>query len=276
MEYRTADALCGVYKIINNVNGKIYIGQSINIKARWTDHINTLNRNSSHSVLLQRAWNKYGPDNFTFEILELCSEEMLDEVESKYINFYNSIKNGYNLESGGNINKHLSEETKKKISDAHRGKRMSEEAKQRMSLSRTGEGNGMFGRHHTEDARKKMSAARKGKPGHPCTDYQKECARLANLGKSVSEETRRKISEAAKGRPAYNKNLRPVYCIELKQVFDTASDASKILNISSSNIICCCEHTRKTCGGYRWMYADTDEYFDFINYNNTKLIIKGA
>ena len=44
MEYRTPDALCGVYKIINNVNGKIYIGQSINIKNRWTDHINALNR----------------------------------------------------------------------------------------------------------------------------------------------------------------------------------------------------------------------------------------
>ena len=273
MEYRTSDALCGVYRIVNNINGKMYVGQSINIKARWKDHINTLNRNDSHSVLLQRAWNKYGQENFSFEILELCTEDMLDEVESKYIIFYNTIQNGYNIESGGNKNKHLSEETRKKIGDSHRGKHMSEESRQKMSSSRTGEGNGMFGKHHTEDARRKMSAAKTGKPGHPCTEYQKKCARLANLGKTVSEETKRKISEAAKGRPAYNKNPRPVYCIELERVFDTASDAGKNLNISSSNIIGCCEHIRKTCGGYQWIYADTDEYFDFINSYNTKLII---
>lgn len=276
MEYRTSDALCGVYKIVNNINGKTYVGQSINIKARWKDHINTLNRNDSHSVLLQRAWNKYGPENFSFEVLELCPEDMLDEVEVKYINFYDTIKNGYNIESGGNKNKHLPEETKRKISNAHRGICFSEETKQKMSKSRTGEGNSMYGRHHTEEAKRKMSEAKKGRPGHPSTEYQKERARLANLGKVVSEETRKKLSEAAKGRPAYNKNPRPVYCIELERVFDTASDASKILNISSSNIIGCCEHTRRTCGGYSWMYADTDEYLNLTNSYNTKLIIEGV
>lgn len=269
MEYRTPDALCGIYKILNNVNGKMYIGQSINIKARWKDHINALNRGDSHCALLQRAWNKYGQDNFSFEILELCNEDMLDEVEVKYIEMYDTINNGYNIETGGNKNKQLSGKTKQLLREAHLGKPMSDETKRKMSSSRTGKGNGMYGKRHTAESKKKMSEAKKGKPGYPRTDYQKECARLANIGKDVSEETRKKLSESHKGKIPYNKNNRPVYCIELKKVFESPSFASNELKISSSNIIACCEHTRKTCGGYRWIYADTTEY---IVLNNTKLM----
>jgi group I intron endonuclease len=114
MEYRTSDALCGVYKIVNNINSKVYIGQSVNIKARWKDHVNSLNRHDSNCTLLQRAWNKYHQENFSFEILELCPEDMLDEVERKYINIYDTLNNGYNIEAGGNINKCLSDETRQK------------------------------------------------------------------------------------------------------------------------------------------------------------------
>lgn len=267
MEYRTQDALCGIYKITNNVNWKVYVGQSINIMARWKDHINTLNRGDSRCTLLQRAWNKYGQENFTFEILELCSEDVLDEIEIKYINFYDACNTnkGYNIESGGNQCKHLSDKTKRKIGDANRGRRHSEESKKQMSKSRTGEGNGMYKKQHSEETKKKISDAKKGKPGHPSTDYQKECARLANLGKLKSEETKRKLSESHKGKIPYNKNQRPVYCIELNELFESPSKAGKKLNIHSGNIINCCEHIRKTCGGYRWMYADTDEYTELIN-----------
>ena len=266
MEYRTTDALCGVYKITNIVNKKVYIGQSINIKARWKDHIHSLNRGDSRCTLLHRAWNKYGQDNFSFEIVELCDEDMLDDVEIKYIDLYDScnVNNGYNIEAGGNQHKRLSDETKRKIGNANRGRRHSEESKKKMSESRTGANNGMYGKHHSDKSKKQMSNAKKGKPGHPSTDYQKECARLANLGKEVSEETRKKLSEANKGNIPFNKNLRTVYCVELQNVFENPSSASKYLGISSGNIIACCEHVRKTCGGYHWIYADTDEYAEFI------------
>ena len=166
--------------------------------------------------------------------------------------------------SGGNTNKHLSDETKQKIREAHLGIKMSEETRKKMSESRMGEKNPMYGQTHSEDARKKISNAAKDRLGRPRTEYQKECARLANLGKEVSEETRKKISEANKGNTPHNKNLRLVYCIELNKVFENASSAGKELNIRSSNIISCCEHIRKTCSGYHWMYANTDEYITFI------------
>ena len=258
MEYRTADALCGVYKITNIINWKVYIGQSINIMVRWKEHVNALNRNGSSCTLLQRAWNKYGQENFSFEILELCSEDMLDEIEVKYIEIYDACnpKKGYNIESGGNKNKHLSEETKQKLREVHLGKTMSPETSQKMSKSRTGEGNGMYGRHHTEEAKKKMSEAKKGRPGHPCSDYAKERARQANLGKIVSEETCQKLSESHKGKPAHNKIIIPVYCVELDKVFECPSDAAKDLSIkNATNIMDCCKHIRKTCGGYHWEFA---------------------
>ena len=266
MEYRTIDAVCGVYKITNNANGKVYIGQSINIEARWKDHINSLNRGDSRCTLLQRAWNKYGQDSFSFDILEVCSEYMLDEIEVKYINFYDTcnVNKGYNIETGGNQHKHLAEETKRKIGDANRGRKHSDATKIKMSELRFGENNAMYGKNHSEESKKKMSDSKKGKPGHAQTDNQKECVRCANLGKPKSEETRKKISDANKGHIPYNINLRPIYCIELQRIFEHSSAASKEFNIHSSNIINCCEHIRKTCGGYHWMYADTDEYVEFI------------
>lgn len=257
MEYRTIDALCGIYKIVNKINMKVYIGQSINIKQRWKDHIRVLNQNKSRCTLLQRAWNKYGEENFSFEILELCTEDMLDEIEIKYINIYDSISNGYNIETGGNKNKCLSDTTKQLLSEAHLGKIMSNETRQKMSKSRMGVANGMYGKRHTEESKKKMSKSKKGKKGRPNSDYQRECARIANLGKTLSEETKRKISEANMGNTPHNKNLHKVYCVELNRVFDNPTVASKELNISSSNIIACCKHVRKTCGGYHWEYLDT-------------------
>ena len=266
MEYRTLDALCGIYKIFNIVNGKVYIGQSINIKARWKDHVSSLNRGDSRCTLLQRAWNKYGQDNFSFEILELCSEDMLDDTETKYIELYGAcdVNKGYNIETGGNQHKHLSDETKRKIREAHIGVKASDETRKKMSESRLGAKNPMYGQTHSESARKKISDAAKGRPGHRPSDDGLERIRLANIGKVVSQETRNKIREANKGNIPHNKNLRQVYCIELNKVFENASSAGKELNIRSDNIINCCEYIRKTCGGYHWMYADTNEYTEFI------------
>jgi len=97
----------GIYKITNTKNNKVYIGESNDIDRRWDEHIDKLNNNSHHSYKLQEAWNEYGEENFTFEILEIV--EKLDSPykttmqliyeEGKYIDQYNSINNGYNVEN---------------------------------------------------------------------------------------------------------------------------------------------------------------------------------
>ena len=59
----------GLYKIENKVNGKVYIGESINIEQRWNIHLEDLIANKHHSYKLQKDWNEYGEDKFSFEVL---------------------------------------------------------------------------------------------------------------------------------------------------------------------------------------------------------------
>ena len=88
-----------IYKVINNINGKIYIGKTTRtIKERWKEHLETMNykRNKFYNAL-----NKYKIDNFTIEEIEECDDNILNEREIYWINFYNSYKNGYNSTGGG-------------------------------------------------------------------------------------------------------------------------------------------------------------------------------
>ena len=111
--------ICGIYKIENLVNGKIYIGQSKHIKQRWSEHKKELRKNRHTNNYLQRAWNKYGEENFSHIILEECAEDELDDREIYYINLYHSFESdiGYNLTNGGGRNRVISESTRKKLSD---------------------------------------------------------------------------------------------------------------------------------------------------------------
>lgn len=96
--------ICGIYCIRNLINGKRYIGQSIDICKRWIFHKWELNNNCHVNSHLQRAWNKYGEENFEFIIIELCTQEELNQKEIFWIEKFDSHKNGYNLNDGGDGN----------------------------------------------------------------------------------------------------------------------------------------------------------------------------
>lgn len=90
---------CGIYKITNNINNKAYIGQSINIEERWKKHKWHTKKQSHYP--LYRAFSNYGLENFTFEILEQCHADQLNDREIYWIDHYNTYYNGYNLTLGG-------------------------------------------------------------------------------------------------------------------------------------------------------------------------------
>lgn len=92
--------IMGIYKIINIINNKIYIGSSNNIYIRWKEHINELNNKNHHSIHLQRAWNKYKQENFNFIIIEkLNNEDLQFEREQYWLDKYEPYKRniGYNI-----------------------------------------------------------------------------------------------------------------------------------------------------------------------------------
>ena len=97
--------MVGIYKITNNQNGKVYIGQSTSIQQRWIAHRNRpFNSNSTqYNSPLYRAIRKYGLENFSFEVLDECDKDELDEKEIYYISLFNSANPefGYNLTNGG-------------------------------------------------------------------------------------------------------------------------------------------------------------------------------
>lgn len=146
-----------IYIIINNINHKVYIGQTIDIKRRWHSHIYDLRNNNHINIYLQRAWNKYGENNFEFKILEEISDELLNEKEKYWINFYKSFDReyGYNLTTGGD-NFELSNEVKDQISQSMKGKSKSKSHRQNLSNSRIGVSPSNKGKKMSEEQKEKI------------------------------------------------------------------------------------------------------------------------
>ena len=183
--------ICGIYSITNTVNGKKTIGQSKNILNRWQNHKWLLKTGSHPNLHLQAAWNKYGSENFIFEIILECPERALDDEEVRLMTHFKVLdrKYGYNLRSGGMRYSH-SEETKKRMSDLKKGKP---------------------GHKHTAETKKKLSDAKRGKPGHTQSSQTRMKISLAfsgaknhNFGKPLSEETKQKIRAAELGKVISN------------------------------------------------------------------------
>jgi group I intron endonuclease len=146
-----------IYKITNNINNKVYIGQTIEtIKKRWSRHTwkCTIKRNA---MAITNAIIKYGKENFIIEQIDIAkSIEELNEKEIYYIDLYNSMSpNGYNLVTGGG-NKRLSELTKRKISESNKGRIVSDETRKKLSDSHKGV-------KLSDERRLKMSISNKGK-----------------------------------------------------------------------------------------------------------------
>lgn len=92
-----------IYKITNDVNGKVYIGKTLHsVEKRWKEHIKDYKKERTEKRPLYRAMNKYGIEHFHVEAIEECSVEVLEEREVFWIKEYNSFgKDGYNATTGG-------------------------------------------------------------------------------------------------------------------------------------------------------------------------------
>lgn len=132
----------GIYTIVNKRSKKLYVGRSRNVHRRLKEHKRNLERNTHCNGYLQSAYN-LEPDNFEFEVLELCDEEYLVSFEQYWLNMTQADdrKYGYCLDHcayNGTIGK-LSSETKDKLRLAHLGKKLTKEVIEKIRLKNLGQ-----------------------------------------------------------------------------------------------------------------------------------------
>lgn len=99
-----ADKVTGIYKITNIDSDRMYIGQALDIAARWKEHCKCalgIGSTSYQTNKFYKAMHDIGIENFTFEVLEVCPKEKLNEREFFYIDFYNATTFGFNSKAGG-------------------------------------------------------------------------------------------------------------------------------------------------------------------------------
>lgn len=151
----------GIYSIFNNITGKYYIGETVNLNKRKICHFSDLRNNRHRNDHLQKSFNKYGEEAFTFTVIEEnknFTQEELYVLEAYYVTKYNSFVQGYNLTLGGTGTK---------------GRIYSEIERKIRSEKMKGNGNPFYGKHHSEDVKKIISEKASLKTGENNPFYGK-------------------------------------------------------------------------------------------------------
>lgn len=180
----------GIYQIENQINGKRYVGSAMNLRKRWQAHLSALRRSVHHNPHLQAAFRKHGEAAFMFATLESVGPHGLIGREQHYLETLNPE---YNIcpTAGSSLGRPCSRETRQKMSKAltgkghpNYGKHHSEETRAKMSVAHKG-------RPKSEETRRKLSLALKGKPLSAETRIRMS---EAHKGVPLTEEHKQKIS----------------------------------------------------------------------------------
>ena len=194
-----ADKISGIYEIVNTITGKRYVGSAVNIRVRRNQHFRRLRKGDHHSTHLQSAWNKYGEAAFQFRLLLECSKDDLLIEEQKQID----RKSEYNMTKGAGscLGRPVSLETRKKIAEAHMGRKLGPRGEEhRRLLSEANKGKSKSDAH--------MNALQQARRAYEFTEEDRQ-ARSEGMKRAYAEgkrerekspDHRAKIAETLKGR----------------------------------------------------------------------------
>lgn len=232
-ENKNRPIISGIYKIENLINHKVYIGQSVNIYKRWREH-----KCCEHNPHLRRSFEKYGIENFSFEILIETYDRNYWEIFLIQIYHATDINFGYNLTFGGE-SPSLTNEVKLKISKSHKGKKKSKE--------------------HIE----KILSARMNKSEEEKLAL-KEKLSVSHLGQIHTEEERLKRRKTISTR-------KEVRCLETNELFISIAEVNRKFNITSvySGVSHCVRHKQQKFRGLHWIF---EEEYKQLNLPNEEII----
>lgn len=186
--------ICAIYIITNAVNGRQYVGSSVDVQGRWRTHARTLDNGTHHNRKLLRAWEKDGASCFQFEVLETVPEPNLLISREQF--YMDTLKPWYNVapRADSSLGVKRSSETRAKISQAKTGVTHTEETRRKMSETHRRSDLREASRRQGAENMKSMT------PQARAENLKKAQAARAKTFYQVSEETRHKLSEALKGR----------------------------------------------------------------------------
>lgn len=227
----------GIYSITCKTTEKLYIGCASYIRKRFGNHKDELRANRHGNNYLQKAWNKYGENDFKFERIEICEKDELFIREHYWCMLLkvHDKKIGYNIEPTDPNRKHgRSEETKRKISISHKGRKKSPEAIKKVA-------DALRGRKQSLEQRQRQSERSKGKSRPMFSDKWKENIKIGHSKNPVIQ---------------LNKNG------EFIKDWISASEAGRSLGIAFHAIYKVCNYCKNynTAGGFKWRYKDEDKY----------------
>ena len=259
----------GIYKITNTITNKFYIGSSININRRFTDHKKQLRCNKHKNQHLQNAWNEHGEDNFKFEIIELSNDDNLIKLEQDYLDNLMPWNNeiGYNIvkTAGNTFGYKYNEDSKVKISKSKINQNkineyivstkkitsQYQEFTKDLSKKDIDIKNPFYNKTHTDLSKSKM---RNSKLGNKNPHFGKG----PMLGRKATDEHKAKIGNSNSGKN--NKKSKPVLQLNLAgetiMEWDSAGIAARHLKLSVGNIWMCCNGKARTAYGFIWQYKN--------------------
>lgn len=256
----------GIYKITNLINNKVYIGQTDRFNHREREHFYRLENNVHHNEHLQKAFNKYGKENFIIELI--VETEDLNEMELFYINEYGGIDSDLNYNMKDPVTMKWSEYVR---------------VKQRKAM--TGKNNPNYGKKWSQEQKDNSSKKKKGvtledRLGKEKADLAKEKMRKSQTGRKHPEEVKEKIRKGNSGvnsssygkgyrqigdkNPMWGKvssNRKPVLCYTIDDILVKEYDYLSLVikdgfNIGNVASVANGRKNYKTAGGYIWKFKE--------------------
>jgi group I intron endonuclease len=283
-----------IYKIINQVNDKFYVGSTINTRERFRTHRKKLRSNTHHCHHLQAAWNKYGEGKFVFQVIETVPEgQSLFEAENRWLHEHVGKPYCYNIgrsaeapmrgrvgelhpQFGVPVSAEQKEAISKTLKDFYaedpnnhpmRGKKQSAESVAKANATRkangkaAGQNHYRYGKTVSEEVRAKISATQKGKPNPRKGKKMSEQGRL-----NVIASLKRGVDSPLYGKPPVNieQLQKPVVAVlpdRTTQEFPSLTYVRDNLGLSIATTIRACKSGNPikfgTCAGWVFSYKDT-------------------